>query len=517
QGETFAKLERVIFDPQFEAQRKCTDSSKDIVANSFGTFYEGVTQKEAEEFYANMIDANDPYPISYGLNSRLVKENGRLVEKEYRIGGLYSAAIEKVVEELKLAAEYAENDAQREYIRVLIEYYYTGDLRTWDDYNIKWVEENQGRCDFVNGFIEDYDDPLGRKASWEAVVNYKDIAESERTEIICANAQWFEDNSPVDERFKKKEVKGVTAKVINVTAFGGESYPTPPIGINLPNADWIRKEFGSKSVTIANVSHAYDKAALESPKSTLSEFAFDEEEIALAKKYSSAGDVHTDLHECLGHGSGQLLPGTPAGAMGQYSSTLEEARADLFALYYMADPKLVEIGIMPDTEAYKAEYQNYIRNGIMVQFSRIELGRQNTEAHMQNRKLIAEWCYEKGLAANVIEKKIKDGKTYFVVNDFDALRGLFGDLLAEVQRIKSEGDFAAGAALVEDYAIKIDYDLHKEVIERYKSLNLKPYGGFVNPEIVPVVKRGKVVDYKITYPESFLAQSLEYSEKYSTL
>ena len=372
--------------------------------------------------------------------------------------------------------------------------------------------------DFVNGFVEDYNDPLGRKATWEGLVNFKDVVASRRAELISDNAQWFEDNSPVDDRFKKSEVKGVSAKVINVATLAGDCYPAAPIGINLPNADWIRREHGSKSVTIANLTAAYSKAAQESPTGTLAEFAWSEEEIALEKKYGEiTNDIHVDLHECLGHGSGQLLPETSPNALGEYSSALEETRADLFGLYYVADPKMVELGILPDMEAYKAQYASFIRNGLFTQFTRVELGKKNTEAHMQNRKLIADWCYEKGAADNVIEKKIRDGKTYFVVNDFEALRGLFADLLAEVQRIKSEGDYEAGKALVEKYAVHIDPALHKEVRERYYALNLKPYGGFLNPDIVPVEKAGKVVDYKLVYAESYLDQMLEYGKKYSTL
>ena len=379
-----------------------------------------------------------------------------------------------------------------------------------------WVGELEGTVDFVNGFVEDYNDPLGRKGAWEGNVNIKDHKASERTEILSANAQWFEDNSPVDPRFRKPEVKGVSAKVINVACISGDSYPSTPIGINLPNADWIRKEYGSKSVTIANITHAYDQAANESPNNMLDEFAWDDAEKELIRKWGSyADEIHTDLHECLGHGSGQLLPGVATTAMGEYSSTLEETRADLFGLYYSADPKLVELGIMPDAEAYKAEYSSYIRNGLFTQFTRVELGAKNTEAHMQNRKLIAQWCYEKGLKDNVIEKKTRDGKTYFVINDYPALRNLFAELLAEIQRIKSEGDYEAGKNLVETYAVNIDPQLHKEVLERYAKLNLKPYGGFVNPDIVPVVKDGKVVDYTLEYTDSFLAQQLKYGRDYS--
>lgn len=513
-------LLEAIYSPDIAPQRKSIDGSKDIVKASAVNFYENVTREEAEQFYSDMADPNDETPISYGLNSKLVKgPDGKLKEEPYKIDGLYGEAITKIVEELEKAAEYAENDAQKECIALLREYYKTGDLHIWDVYNIAWVRETTGTVDFVNGFVEDYNDPLGRKGSWESLVNIKDHKASERTEIISANAQWFEDRSPVDPRFRKKEVKGITAKVINATTLAGDCYPSTPIGINLPNADWIRKKHGSKSVTIANITHAYSLAALESPKNIYSEFCWDEDEIAMTKKYLDVTDeVHTDLHECLGHGSGQLLPGTSPAALGEYSSTLEEARADLFALYYMADPKLVELGILPDLEAYKAQYSNYIRNGLFVQFNRVELGRQNTEAHMQNRKLIAEWCYEKGMKDNVIEKKVRDGKTYFVVNDYEALRGLFAGLLAEVQRIKSEGDYAEGKALVETYAVNIDPALHKEVKERYASLNLKPYGGFINPEIVPVTNRkGEVLDYKVEYPTDYLGQMLKYGATYATL
>lgn len=508
-----------IYNPDIFPQRKSIDKTGDIVAKSAVNFYDGVTRAEVEKFYADMADPDDPQPISYGLNSKLVKgADGVIREEVYKVGGLYGAALEKIVAELGKARAFAENTTQEKYIDLLMEYYRTGDLKLWDAYNIEWVNDTLGTVDFVNGFVEDYNDPLGRKATWEGLVNIKDHAASARTEIISENAQWFEDHSPVDARFKKPVVKGVSAKVIDATTLAGDCYPSTPIGINLPNADWIRRDYGSKSVTIANITHAYDLAAQESPNSTLKEFAWSEEEVADAKKYLTLTDeIHTDLHECLGHGSGQLLPGTSANALGEYSSTLEETRADLFGLYYIADPKLVELGILPNDEAWKPQYSNYIRNGLMVQFTRVELGKKNTEAHMQNRKLIAEWCYEAGKADNVIEKKTRDGKTYFVVNDYDALRGLFGKLLAEVQRIKSEGDYAAGKALVETYAVDIDPELHKEVLERYKALNLKPYGGFVNPEIIPVEKHGKVVDYKVEYPDDYLGQMMEYGRKYSTL
>ena len=512
------KLLNIIYDPEIYAQRKYTDGDKDILSASAVNFYEDVTRREAERFYSAMENPDDPAPVSYGLNSRLVREDGKIKEDTYRIGGLYGKAIEKIVEELELASGFAENEMQKECIDLLISYYRTGDLRTWDEYNIAWVRDTLSEIDFVNGFVETYNDPLGMKGTWESIVNIRDAEASKRTETISENAQWFEDNSPVDPRFKKKEVKGISAKVIDATTLGGDCFPSTPIGINLPNADWIRKEHGSKSVTIANITHAYNKSAEEAPKSTTSEFAWDEDEVALIKKYSSYTDeLHTDLHECLGHGSGQLLPGVSSNALGEYASALEEARADLFALYYMGDDKMVELGLLPDMEAYKAQYLTYIRNGICVQFSRVEPGRPNTEAHMQNRKLISEWCYEKGLADNVIEKRTRDGKTYFIINDYVKLRGLFGELLAEIQRIKSEGDYEAGKALIERYAIHIDPALHKEVSERYASLGLKPYGGFVNPEIVPVIENGKTIDYRVEYTDDFLGQMLEYGKKYRTL
>ena len=514
-----AQLLDFIYDKAAYPQRKSTDKSGDIVAESAVNFYEGVTKAEVEKFYADMVDPSDKTPVSYGLNSKVVKgEDGVIREEVYKVGGLYGPALEKICAELEKAAAVAENQTQKDFIADLVEYYRTGDLKLWDAYNIKWVNDTLGTVDFVNGFVEDYNDPLGRKATWEGLVNFKDAEASRRTELISDNAQWFEDNSPVDGRFKKKEVKGVTAKVINVATLAGDCYPAAPIGINLPNADWIRREHGSKSVTIANLTSAYGKAAQESPKNMLGEFAWSEEEVAMEKKYGDiTNDLHTDLHECLGHGSGQLLPTTSPNALGEYSSTLEEARADLFGLYYLADPKLVELGILPDMEAYKAQYSSYIRNGIFTQFNRVEFGKKNMEAHMQNRKLIADWCYEKGLKDNVIEKKVRDGKTYFVVNDFEALRGLFGDLLAEVQRIKSEGDYEAGKALVETYAVNIDPQLHREVLDRYASLGLKPYGGFLNPDIVPVEKNGEVVDYEIVYNDDYIAQMLHYGKKYATL
>ncbi len=510
----------VIYSPAIWPQRRSTESSGDLVKQSAVNYYENVSREEVENYYAALVDPDDPRPISWGLNTKVVKgKDGKIRELPWKIGGLYSPAIEKICEELAKAREVAENDIQKRALGLLIEYYQTGDLHKWDAFNIEWVQDTLGTVDFINGFIEDYNDPLGRKASWEGYVNIKDFEASKRTEILSANAQWFEDNSPVDPRFKKARVKGISAKVINAVCLSGDSYPSTPIGINLPNADWIRKEHGSKSVTIANITHTYDYAAQEMPTSTLTEFAYDKKEIELAKKWGTIADeIHTDLHECLGHGSGQLLPGVSTTALGEYASALEEARADLFGLYYTADPKMVELGIMPDPEAYKAEYANFIRNGLMVQFTRVELGRPNTEAHMQNRKLIAEWCYEKGAKDKVIVKKVRKGKTYFIVRDYEKLRELFAQLLGEIQRIKSEGDYEAGKTLIETYAVHIDPALHQEVKARYDALNLKPYGGFVNPEIQPVMdESGRITDYVPVYTDDYLGQMLLYGKKYGTL
>ena len=505
----------IIFSPEIAPVRR--SSEEDIIENSAVNFYEGdLTKAEVEAFYAAQHIEGDKRPVSYGLNSRLVKENGTIYEKVYHATGLYGEAITAIIGWLEKANAVAENVAQRHYTQLLIDYYRTGDLKTWDAYNIAWVQDNASHIDFVNGFIEDYGDPMSMKATWESVVDFKDLEATKRSNIISENAQWFEDHSPVDSRFKKAECKGVSAKSIIVTTLGGDCFPSPPIGINLPNADWIRKDYGSKSVTITNLMTAYDKAADENPKSALKEFAYTEEEVSLCKKYGpDASIVHTNLHECLGHGSGKLLPTTSPNALKEFSSTLEEARADLFGLYYIADQKMVELGIMPDYEAYKAEYCGFIRNGLMTQLARVELGKDVTESHMQNRKLVAEWCLEHG--GNIIERKHRDGKTYFIINDFEALRRLFGKLLAEVQRIKSEGDYAAGKSLVERYAVKVDPELHKEVKERYNALGLKPYGGFINPEIVPVKKDGQVVDYQVEYPMDFLAQHLKYGKEYSFL
>jgi dipeptidyl-peptidase-3 len=516
-----AKIEElipIIFNPELYFQRKYQGDKEDFLLASAVNFYDGVTKEEAVKFYDAKENPKDPCPVSYGLNSRLVKNGNIISEEVYKVGGLYGPALNVIISHLEKAKVVAENDTQKNYITELIDYYKTGDLKLWDKYNVSWVKDTESDVDFVNGFVEDYNDPLGRKATWESVVNFRDIVASKRTSIISSNAQWFEDNSPIDPRFRKEKVKGVSAKVINVVCIAGDSYPATAIGINLPNADWIRKDYGSKSVTIANISAAYDEASNQRPKSILTEFAWDQAEIDLIKKYGSiTGDLHTDLHECLGHGSGQLLEGVSSSALKEYSSALEESRADLFALYYLADPKMIELGILDNPDAYKAEYINYIRNGLFTQFTRVELGKTNTQAHMQCRKLIAEWCFEKGKNENIIEKRVRDGKTYFVINDFKKLRDLFGQMLGEIQRIKSEGDFEAGKNLIEKYAVNIDPALHKEVKERYATLDLKPYRGFINPEIVPVEKNGKIVDYNLVYFDDFLQQQLEYGKKYATL
>ena len=506
----------IIFDTTLYAKRLNQTDGVDMVTESACNYYEGVTMKEVEAFYAAMRDDNDPTPISYGLNSKLMKdENGKIVEKTWKLGGMYSDAIAQIVFWLEKAAQVAE-EPQKSIINALVNYYRTGNLREFDRYNILWVGDNESNVDFVNGFIEDYGDPLGRKASWEGTVNFIDSTACRRTQILSANAQWFEDNAPIDPKFRKKEVKGVSAKVITVAMLGGDCFPATPIGINLPNADWIRKEYGSKSVTIDNITYAYDKAAQGNGFNE--EFmlrAEDRERIKLHGKLSD--DLHTDLHECLGHGSGQLAEGVKGGELKSYTSTLEETRADLFGLYYLGDPKMVEIGLIPSLDVAKAQYADYIMNGMMTQFSRIELGKDVEEAHMRNRKLIAEWCYEKGKKDNVIEWVKQDGKSYIVVNDFDALRTLFGQLLKEVQRIKSTGDYEAGRKLVEDYAVKIDYDLHKEVLERYAKLGLEPYSGFVNPDYELVEKDGEIVDVKLIYKNNYTEQMLHYSKDWSFL
>lgn len=522
-GETvdtlLARLKPVIFDPTVMPKRTVQSGDTDWIQASANNYYgEDVTQAEVEAFYGKMkAEGDSRCPLSYGLNSRLEKENGQLVERVWKVGGLYSEAIERIVAELEKAAVFAENEKQRQIIASLIDYYRTGDLRTFDAYSILWVEDTDSQVDFVNGFIETYGDALGLKASWESTVNFRNEEATRRTQIISENAQWFEDHSPVDQRFKKERVKGVSAKVITVTMLGGDCYPSTPIGINLPNADWIRRDHGSKSVTIENIMEAYDKASQGSGFSD--EFVWSDEERNRIKTYGFLTDMlHTDLHECLGHGSGQLLPGTDPDALKAYASTLEEARADLFGLYYLADPKMQELGLVPDGEAFKAEYYKYMMNGLLTQLVRIEEGKDVEEAHMRNRQLIARWVFEQGAADKVVELKKREGKTFVIINDYQQLRALFGKLLAEVQRIKSEGDYEAGRSLVENYGVKIDPVLHHEIRERYVRLHLSPYKGFVNP-IMREVKddSGHVTDITLDYTEGYAEQMLRYSRDYSYL
>ena len=510
-------LSKVIFDPAYMQKRVNQADGQDLVLTSANNLYEGVTQKEVEDYYRSIKDVNDSTPISYGLNAKVIKVDGKVQEQQYKIGGLYGAAIEKIVYYLNKAKEYAESDKQKAYITALVDYYTTGDLRKFDEYSILWAEDTDCTVDFVNGFIESYDDPLGMTGAWESIVNFKNVEASNRTHIISANAQWFEDNSPVDPRFKKKEVKGVSAKVITAAILAGDAYPATPIGINLPNADWIRAQHGSKSVTIENITDAYDEVAAGNGLND--EFAFSKEECELMEKYLTLADkLHTDLHECLGHGSGQLLPGVDPNALGEHGSTLEETRADLFALYYMADKKMLELGIFEHPDTYKAEYYKYIMNGLMTQNTRIELGKDIEESHMRNRKLISEWAYVNGKADNVIEYVKRDGKTYIRINDYEKLRELFGKLLAEIQRIKSEGDYAAGKKLVEDDAVRLDRSLHKEILDRYAKLDIAPYKGFVNPVYEAVTDNdGNITDVKISYKENYIDQMLRYSRDYSPL
>ena len=507
----------VIFDPAVMPKRVNQAAREDLVLTSACNYYDGVTQKEAEDFYNAMKDPKDETPVSYGLNSRLVKENGKIQEKIWKVGGLYGQAIDKIVYWLKKAEGVAENPEQKAVIAELIKFYETGDLKTFDEYAILWVKDLNSLVDFVNGFTESYGDPLGMKASWESLVNFKDMEATHRTEIISGNAQWFEDHSPVDKQFKKDEVKGVSAKVITAAILAGDLYPATAIGINLPNSNWIRSHHGSKSVTIGNITDAYNKAAHGNGFNE--EFVYSDAELQLIDKYADlTGELHTDLHECLGHGSGKLLPGVDPDALKAYGSTIEEARADLFGLYYVADPKLVELGLTPNEDAYKAEYYTYLMNGLMTQLVRIEPGNNVEEAHMRNRQLIARWVFEKGAADKVVELVKRDGKTYVVVNDYGKLRTLFGELLSEIQRIKSTGDYQGAHDLVENYAVKVDPALHAEVLERYKKLNLAPYKGFVNPKYEAVVDAaGKITDVKVTYDEGYAEQMLRYSKDYSNL
>ncbi len=507
----------VIFDPTVMPKRVNQAAGEDLVLTSACNYYDGVTQQEAEDFYNALKNPQDETPVSYGLNSRLVKEDGKIQEKVWKVGGLYGQALEKIVYWLKKAEGVAETPEQKAVIAKLMEFYETGDLKTFDEYAILWVKDLNSRIDFVNGFTESYGDPLGMKASWESLVNFKDLEATQHTELISGNAQWFEDHSPVDGQFKKEKVKGVSAKVITAAILAGDLYPATAIGINLPNANWIRSHHGSKSVTIGNITDAYNKAAHGNGFNE--EFVYSDAELQLIDKYADVTDeLHTDLHECLGHGSGKLLPGVDPDALKAYGSTIEEARADLFGLYYVADPKLVELGLTPSADAYKAQYYTYLMNGLMTQLVRIEPGNNVEEAHMRNRQLIARWVYEKGAAEKVVELVKKDGKTYVVINDYEKVRDLFGRLLAEIQRIKSTGDYAGAHDLVEAYAVKVDPALHAEVLERYKKLNLAPYKGFVNPKYEVVTDAdGTITDVTVTYDEGYAEQMLRYSKDYSTL
>jgi dipeptidyl-peptidase-3 len=511
-----AFLRPVLFDPAVDAKKVSQDSTKDLVTHSAVNFYEGITQAEVEAYYKSIAAENDRSPISYGLNTRVVKKDGRVVEEVASVDRLYGPAIRKIVDWLGKAAGVAENDQQKKVIEKLIEYYQTGDLKKFDEYNILWVKDVDSWVDFINGFIEVYSDPLGIKGSWESVVNFKDTVATKRADTISANAQWFEDNSPVDPRFKRKEVKGVSARVITAAMLGGDCYPSTPIGINLPNANWIRKTYGSKSVTLENITYAYDQAALTSGFEE--EFSASAEILERAKKYGSqAENLHTDLHEVLGHGSGQLLPGVSPEALKNYHSPIEESRADLFAFYYLMDDKMVGLGLLPSLEAAKADYDANIRNGLMTQLIRIEPGKTIEQAHMRGRALVSHWVYEKGRPENVISMVTRDGKTYVVINDYQKLRRLYGELLAEIQRITSEGDYEAARNLVETHGVRVDPGLHREVLDRYAKLNLAPYGGFINPALTPVVENGKIVDVKIAYPDDYVKQMLHYGKAYSFL
>jgi len=506
----------VIFDETVLPKRVNKADGEDIVRSSACHFYDDVSQQEAEDFYARMKlqDADNDTPISYGLNSTLVKENGEIIERVWKADGLYGQAIRRIIYWLQKAAEVAENEAQKSYIELLIKYYESGDLNVFNEYCIEWVREHASSVDFINGFIEVYGDPLGLKGSWEGLVEYIDKEATHRTQTISNNAQWFEDHSPVDARFKKAVVQGVSANVICAAMLGGEEYPSTAIGINLPNADWIRARYGSKSITISNITDAYNKAA--KGNGFKEEFVVDEPTLRMIEQYGDiCDDLHTDLHECLGHGSGQLLPGVDPDSLKAYGNTIEEARADLFGLYYIADAKLVALGLTPDLEAYKAQYYTYMMNGLMTQLIRITPGHQIEEAHMRNRALIAHWCYENGDAIKLVRR---DGKTYVEITDYEQLRSLIARLLAEVQRIKSEGDYEAARQLVETYAIKVDGTLHQEVLNRYEKLNLAPYKGFINPKLSPVLDdKGEICDIQVDYSEGYAQQMLRYSHEYGTL
>ena len=517
--ETFSKISPLIFDANIASKRLVQDEGIDMVKASANNFYENVTQDEVEQFYSKLSDPDEKEPVSYGLNSKVISENGQVTEKVWKLDGMYHDAIKKIIYWLEKAVLVAENLSQQAALQKLVEFYKTGDLKTFDEYNILWLADTDSKVDVVNGFIEVYGDPLGRKATFESVVSIRDEAATRRAKTVSENAQWFEDHSPTNPEYKKEKVKGVTAKGINVVIESGDCSPSTPIGINLPNADWIRAEYGSKSVTINNIMVAYDLASRET--GAIEEFAFSEEDIKLSKKYGIlASNLHVDLHEIIGHGSGKLKDGVanPSDTLKSYASTLEEARADLFALYYAIDPKLIELGLMPNLDVGKTEYNSYIRGGMMTQLVRVEPGQNIEESHMRNRQLIVKWAYEKGLPENVVEKKNKNGKTFFVVNDYERLRTLFGQLLREVQRIKSEGDFEAGKKLVETYGVKVDLEIHLEVLERWKKLNIAPFAGFINPKLVAVYNEdGSLKNVNISYPDDFATQMLEYGEDHSFL
>lgn len=508
----------VIFNPDIMPKRVNQADGDDLLLTSSCNYYEdGITQQEAETFYSLMKNGNDKQPVMYGMNSRLVKENGLLKEKVWKLDGMYGQAIQRIVFWLEKASQVAENDRQRNVIKKLIEFYHTGDLKTFDEYTIQWVQETEAMVDFTNGFTETYGDPLGLKASWEGYANFKDKEATLRTEKLSSNAQWFEDHSPVDKRFKKDVCKGVSAKVIKAAILGGDLYPASAIGINLPNSNWVRAEYGSKSVTIGNLTDAYNKAA--HGNGFQKEFVIDEETLKMLENYQDiCDDLHTDLHECLGHGSGKLLPGVDPDALKAYGATIEEARADLFGLYYLADKKLVELGLTPNEEAYKAQYYGYMMNGLLTQLVRIELGKEIEESHMRNRSLIAHWALEHGQEMKVVELVRKENKTYVKINCYEKLRELFGILLREIQRIKSEGDYEAARNLVEQYGVKINSEIHQEILTRYKALHLSPYKGFINPVYTPIYNKEKeIIDVKVTYGESYAEQMLRYSRDYATL
>jgi len=516
-GKLIGFLSPIIFDSKLFARKIEQRAGADMVAESASNFYEGVTQKDVEDFYAAKVNPADARPVSIGLNSKVVRFNGKVTEEVYKSGGKYGSAIDSIIQWLEKAITYAETEMQKTELKLLIDYYRTGDLKKWDEYNVAWAENTGSMVDYINGFIENYEDPMGMKATWEAIVNYTDVEATRRSSVITANAQWFEDNSPIQDKYKKEKVTGIAAKVINIAMLGGDCYPASPLGINLPNADWIRKEVGSKSVTLANITHAYDIAS--QGNGFLEEFAADQAEVERIKKYSTIADaLHTDLHECIGHASGKLAEGTDPNALKNYASALEEARADLFALYYMMDNKMTELGLFPDMEVGKAAYDGYIRNGLLTQIVRIKPGKDIEQAHMRNRSVISHRVYENGKPDNVIQLAKKNGKSYVKINDYQKLRQLFGELLKEIQRIKSEGDFAAGKNLVEAYGVKIDPVLHQEILERYARLNLAPYTGFVNPELKPVYdSEGEITDVIVEYTDDFLGQMMDYGREYSFL